>query len=83
MPLYYFHTRNGHLALDERGALFPDDQAARDEALTAIAEMMRFRTRDFWETRRFSIAVTGGDGRPIVTLTTSAEDGLPEDWPTS
>lgn len=83
MPLYYFHTRNGRLTLDERGETFADERAARDEALTVMGEILRDRSVDFWETHAFSMVVTDQDRRPVLTLTATATDEFPDDWETA
>lgn len=80
MPLYYFHTRNGRLTLDERGEAFDDQRAACDEALSVMGEILRDRSIDFWESGAFNVVVTDEHRRPVVTLTATASDDFPEDW---
>ncbi len=83
MPLYYFHTRNGRLSLDERGEAFDDRQKACNEALSVMGEILRDRSVDFWESRAFSVVVTDQQRRPVVTLTAVASDDFPDDWETA
>jgi hypothetical protein len=40
MPLYYFHIYNDEVTRDEEGQDFPDEGAARDEAVKAARELM-------------------------------------------
>ncbi|HZV85443.1 MAG TPA: hypothetical protein VFF48_10705 [Brevundimonas sp.] len=39
MPLYYFNIYNDDVTLDEEGAEFPDEHAARAYAVKAVREL--------------------------------------------
>jgi hypothetical protein len=46
MPHYYFHLRHGfQLTIDDEGQEFPDEEAARVEALKAVREILADATR--------------------------------------
>lgn len=80
MPRYFFHTHNGDCIRDELGEDLPDAEAAREEAVTVLGEILRYRGAAFWSTRSFSVIVTDAEGRTVVSVTARASDTAPEGW---
>lgn len=63
MPRYYFHTENGDRVRDDQGEELADLDAARNEALTVLGEILRYRGSAFWTTGSFSVIVTDAGAR--------------------
>lgn len=80
MPHYYFHTENGDRIRDDQGEDLPNVAAAREEAVTVLGEILRYRGSAFWTTGSFSVIVTDTDGRTVVSVTARASDAAPEGW---
>lgn len=80
MPHYYFHTENGDRVRDELGEDLPDADAAREEAVTVLGEILRYRGATFWATGSFSVIVTDTDGRTVVSVTAKASEDAPDGW---
>lgn len=80
MPRYYFHTQNGEIVRDDQGEELRGTEAAREEAVAVLGEILRYRAAAFWTTGRFSVVVTDDAGRTVVTVTATASDSPPEDW---
>lgn len=80
MPHFYFHTENGDCIRDDQGEDLPDIDAAREEAVTVLGEILRYRGSDFWTTASFSVIVTDGEGRTVVSVTAKASDEAPDGW---
>ncbi|ANC54500.1 hypothetical protein A4249_13080 [Brevundimonas sp. GW460-12-10-14-LB2] len=80
MPRYFFHTQNGDCIRDEQGEELRSVDAAREEAVAVLGEILRYRGASFWTTRAFSVIVTDTEGRTVVSVTASASDQAPEGW---
>jgi len=80
LPHFYFHTENGDCIQDDQGEDLPDVDAAREEAVAVLGEILRYRGAAFWETASFSVIVTDSDGRTVVSVTAKASDAPPEGW---
>ena len=80
MPRYFLHTENGDRVRDDQGEELADLDAARDEALTILGEILRYRGAAFWTTGSFSVIVTDVDDRVAVSITAQASDTAPEGW---
>ncbi|MBA4808687.1 hypothetical protein [Brevundimonas sp.] len=80
MPHYYFHTENGDRIRDDQGEELPDVEAAREEAVTVLGEILRYRGSAFWTTGSFSVIVTDDAGQAVVSVTARASDKPPEGW---
>lgn len=78
MPRYYFHTENGDRIRDDQGEELAGVEAAREEAVTVLGEILRYRGGSFWDTGSFSVIVTDDGGRTVVSITAAASEGLPE-----
>ena len=50
MPHFYFHTENGDCIRDDQGEDLPDIDAAREEAVTVLGEILRYRGAAFRDT---------------------------------
>ena len=83
MPRYFFHTQNGDVVRDDQGEELHGVEAAREEAVAVLGEILRYRGAAFWATRRFSVVVTDDAGRTVVSITAAASDTPPEDWSVS
>lgn len=80
MPRYFFHTQNGDRVRDDQGEELAGLDAAREEALTILGEILRYRGVAFWTTRSFSVIVTDAEGQVVVSITAQASDTAPEGW---
>ena len=80
MPRYFFHTQNGDCIRDDQGEELRSVDAAREEAVAVLGEILRYRGASFWTTRAFSVIVTDDEGRTVVSVTASASDQAPEGW---
>lgn len=80
MPRYFFHTQNGNCIRDDQGEELRSVDAAREEAVAVLGEILRYRGASFWTTRAFSVIVTDDEGQTVVSVTASASDQAPEGW---
>jgi hypothetical protein len=80
LPRYFFHTENGDRIRDDQGEDLADLEAAREEALTVLGEILRYRGASFWTTRSFSVIVTDADGQVAISITARASDTPPQGW---
>jgi len=80
LPRYYFHTENGDWIRDEQGEELRDLDAAREEAVTVLGEILRYRGAAFWTTGAFSVIVTDAEGQVVVAVKAAASDTAPETW---
>lgn len=80
MPRYFFHTQNGDCIRDDQGEELRSVDAAREEAVAVLGEILRYRGASFWTTRAFSVIVTDDNGQTVVSVTASASDQAPEGW---
>lgn len=80
MPRYFFHTQNGDCIRDDQGEELRSVDAAREEAVAVLGEILRYRGASFWTTRAFSVIVTDDEGQTVVRVTASASDQAPEGW---
>ncbi len=80
MPRYFFHTQNGDCIRDDQGEELKSIDAAREEAVAVLGEILRYRGASFWTTRAFSVIVTDDEGQTVVSVTASASDQAPEGW---
>lgn len=78
MPRYFFHTQNGDCIRDDQGEELRSVDAAREEAVAVLGEILRYRGASFWTTRAFSVIVTDDEGQTVVSITASASDQAPE-----
>lgn len=80
MPRYFFHTQNGDCVRDEQGEELKNMDAAREEAVAVLGEILRYRGASFWTTGAFSVIVTDAEGQTVVSVTAAASDQAPEGW---
>jgi len=80
LPRYYFHTENGERVRDEQGEDLSDLDAAREEAVTILGEILRYRGATFWTTGSFSVIVTDEAGNAVVSITATASEQMPAGW---
>ena len=80
MPRYFFHTQNGDCIRDEQGEELKSLDAAREEAVAVLGEILRYRGSSFWTTRAFSVIVTDAAGETVVSITAAASDAPPDGW---
>jgi hypothetical protein len=69
MPRYFFDTDDGEARFrDEDGLEFSDDQAARDEASRALAELALQYVPSDVPQRNLTMWVRREDGEPLLQL---------------
>ncbi|MCV0414339.1 MAG: hypothetical protein DI552_11775 [Brevundimonas sp.] len=83
MPRYYFHTENGDRIRDDQGEELAGVEAAREEAVTVLGEILRYRGASFWDTGSFSVIVTDDGGRTVVRVTAAASEEPQQGAPAS
>jgi hypothetical protein len=72
MTRYFFHAADGSAFRDEDGEILPDLEAAKDVALDVLTEMLPGKRDEFWDAKKFSVAVKDDTGRLVAVLTTTA-----------
>ncbi|MEC8534261.1 MAG: DUF6894 family protein [Brevundimonas aurantiaca] len=80
LPRYFFHTQNGDRIRDDQGEDLPNVDAAREEAVTILGEILRYRSAGFWDTGVFSVIVTDAEGVTVVSVTAKASQEAPQGW---
>ena len=68
MPKYFFHVRDGRDLPDTEGSDFPDDTAARDEAMEAGAQILADLGPRLWASGDWQMRVVDDKGRAVATL---------------
>lgn len=72
MPRYFFDTDDGRLAVrDDEGLQFPDDQAARDEASRAMADLAKDYLPGGEAQKNITMWVRNERGEPVLQLALS------------
>jgi hypothetical protein len=71
MPRFYFDFENGGNTIDDEGAEFPNVEAAKREALTALGDVAREFVRSNDE-GRVLVRVRDGEG-PVLELMATFE----------
>ena len=72
MPLFFFHTHNGHDIIDDEGTFCADLDEARVEAIKAAGEMIRDQSRDLWVGESWLMQVRDENGITVCELSFSA-----------
>jgi hypothetical protein len=72
MPRYFFHTEDGERVRDEEGTELPDNHAARNEAVVAMADLVKWNPEKFWKDETFRLTVTDENGLVLYVLDLSA-----------
>jgi len=67
---YFFHSANGTHHLDDDGMELPSLDAAHEEAVKWMAELLNERPEDFWSTGNLAIFVTDDHWRLLFSVTT-------------
>ncbi len=79
MPLYFFSVEGGKPSPDAEGTELPDAKAAREEAVEALADMLKDIDGAFWTGAGWEMHVTDEQGAVVCTLrcsgTLGEEDG--------
>jgi hypothetical protein len=69
MPLYFFDTDDGETQVrDDIGLEFADDQAARDEASRALAQIALEYVPNHLPQHNITMWVRSADGEPLLQL---------------
>ena len=78
MPRYFFDVHDGKDIEDEDGSILSGDAQAREQAITAAAEIIRSDAATLPGNEIWEMMVTDEAGRCIVSLRFSADD-YPQD----
>ena len=70
MTRYFFHSANGTRHLDNEGMVLPSLDAARQEAIRWMGELLTELPDDLWSAGKFAIFVTDADWRLFFSVTT-------------
>ena len=71
MPRYFFHVQDGTDRPDADGVEFPNDDAARAEAVVAMGEALRDLDGRFWNAGEWQLVVQDITGATVCTLKVS------------
>jgi len=78
MDRFYFHVEDDDRVIDDEGVELADIEAARREAITAAADMLRDGSgKVIWGGKPWRMWVTqepNGTGKPLFTLRFSASE---------
>ncbi len=72
MPRYFFHIADSILIPDEDGTVLESLDAARVEAISVAAGMLRDHAADFWRSGEWRVIVTGEDHLILFTVSCQA-----------
>ena len=72
MSLYFFHTLNGFLDVDQDGTELADDNAARLQAVRYIGELLQGDPTYIWDGHALRVNVTNETGKAVFTVLTMA-----------
>lgn len=75
MPRYFFAVKNGVREADHDGTELPNPRAARLEAISFAASILRDDPDIVWDGRPFCIHVTDAEGACVVDVVVQAEYG--------
>ena len=76
MSRYYFNTVDGRRYPDEDGTDLPDLEAVRRKATRVIAELLKERPSEFWDTGHLSVEVADETGAVIMKVEVSSSGEL-------
>ncbi len=68
MERYFFDVEDGFPILDLEGAVFPDLEAVRDEALKRTIDLLATRREEFWRGHAWKMIVFDAQRRVQFTL---------------
>ena len=81
MPRYFFHVWDGRDLPDTEGSDFPNDTAARDEAMEAGAQIIAGLGPRLWASGDWQMRVVDDTGHAVATLSFSGNLQLGSDRP--
>ena len=73
VPLYFFHVNDGIDKPDLDGTEFPNDQAARVEAVVLLGELLRDKDGSFWYSGECRMKVVDEAGATVCTVTVAGK----------
>jgi hypothetical protein len=76
MSRYFFNTVDGRRHPDEDGAELPDIEAVRRKATRVIAELLKERPSELWDTGRLRLEVADEAGAVVMTVEVSLSEEL-------
>lgn len=68
MPLFFFHTADGHVFRDRLGTDLVDIDAAKAQAFQLAGRMLQDNAAELWREGGWSIAVTGEGGLELFRV---------------
>jgi hypothetical protein len=74
MKRFHFNIEDGQPYPDDEGALLPDLEAARFEALKILTQILTARPQEFLRTGFFRVTVADEGGLDLFSLTLSKAD---------
>ena len=75
MPKYFFNTADGVREVDTEGVHFPDDIAAREEAVRFAGDVVRDNPELLDETESFIVEVLNEKRELLFTVSTKVSAG--------
>ena len=75
MPRYFFSCEGAETFTDNVGTDLPDDAAARLQAVTNAAEVLRDKPHQFTDSPLWRVFVTDQQGRTVFALKLCVDDG--------
>ena len=71
MPRFFFDIPGSGANVDTRGLDLPDNQAAREQAITCVRELLREGSASGWDMRGWRLVVTDATDRVVVDIEVS------------
>jgi hypothetical protein len=75
MPTYFFNTVDGRRHPDEDGTDLPDLEAVRRKATRVIAELLKERPSELWDTGHLQVEVADEAGAIVMKVEVSLDGG--------
>ncbi|WP_075292254.1 DUF6894 family protein [Pararhizobium arenae] len=73
MPRFFFHTRNGRMAVDREGLVFETEEEARAEAMRGASAMIFDNEISLWLGNSWVMTVVDEDGLVLYNLSFSID----------
>ncbi|HEV2531504.1 DUF6894 family protein [Phenylobacterium sp.] len=76
MPRYFFNTVDGRRYPDEDGTDLPDLEAVRRKATRVMAELLKERPSELWDTGHLVVEVADEAGAVVMSVNVSLSGNL-------
>lgn len=73
MPRYFFHTKDGRMAVDHLGLVFADEEEAREEAMRGASDIILDNDMKLWLGNAWEMIVVDEEGTVLFNLNFSID----------